>query len=145
MNDDSISENDLEKMIQGLSNQTYGSIIEDYADDNQNTSDDSSEQDSDPDHNIAEEISVSEALRRKGGYVTVKGQVIGYSQIYNMVSEVTITCSNCGYADKIDYSEKPVFRPPVKEISKCPREECIGIGHTLVAKMRYTTAMHIDL
>ncbi len=35
MNDDSISENDLEKMIQELSNRTYGSIVEDYADDNQ--------------------------------------------------------------------------------------------------------------
>ena len=31
MNDDSISENDLEKMIQGLSNQTYGSTVEDHA------------------------------------------------------------------------------------------------------------------
>ena len=52
---------------------------------------------------ISLKISVSEALRRKEGYVKVKGQVIGYSQIYNMVYEVTINCSNCGFFDKLDY------------------------------------------
>ena len=66
---------------------------------------------------------MSEALRRKEGYVKVKGQVIGYSEIYNMVSEVTINCSNCGFSDKIDYSKKPVFRSPVKEMAKCPRKD----------------------
>jgi DNA replicative helicase MCM subunit Mcm2 (Cdc46/Mcm family) len=146
MNDDSISdnENDLEKMIQDLSNQTYGSIVEDHADDNQDTSnDDSSGQD--PDQDLAEEISVSEALRRKNGYVKVRGQVIGYSEIYNMISEVTIACTNCGFSDTLDYSKKPVFRSPVKELAKCPRKECSVMGQTQMATMRYSTAMHIDL
>ena len=138
---DSNNEDDLEKMMLDLSSQTYGSIVEDHTNENQDILNDDTGQDPD----IAEEISVSEALRCKEGYVKVKGQVIGYSEIYNMISEVTINCSYCGYSDKIDCSRKPIFRSPVKEISKCPREECSGIGHTLVAKMRYTTAMHIDL
>ncbi|MGA7897539.1 MAG: hypothetical protein WCA39_01620, partial [Nitrososphaeraceae archaeon] len=146
MNDDSISENDLEKMIQGLSNQTYGSTVEDHAGNGQDTSDDdSSGQAPGPDPDIAEEISVSEALRRKEGYVKIKGQVIGYSEIYNMVYEVTISCSNCAFSDKLDYSKKPVFRSPVKEMAKCPRKVCGSMGKTLMANMRYTTAMHIDV
>ena len=146
MNDDSISENDLEKMIQGLSNQTYGSTVEDHAGNGQDTSDDdSSGQAPGPDPDIAEEISVSEALRRKEGYVKIKGQVIGYSEIYNMVYEVTISCSNCAFSDKLDYSKKPVFRSPVKEMAKCPRKVCGSMGQTLMANMRYTTAMHIDV
>ena len=112
---------------------------------NDTSDDDSGGQDADQDQGIAEEISVSEALRRKEGYVKVKGQVIGCSEIYNMISEVTIACSNCGFSDKIDYSKKPVFRSPVKEMSKCPRKDCSVMGQTLVANMRYTTAMHIDL
>ncbi len=84
-------------------------------------------------------------IKSKEGYVKVKGQVIGYSEIYNMISEVSITCSNCGFYDKIDCSKKPIFRSPVKDIAKCPRKECSVMGQTLTANMRYITAMHIDL
>lgn len=140
-NPDSNSENDLEKMMRDLSNQIYGSIVEDHANYNQVVSD----EDSGQNLSLAREISVSEALRCKEGRVKVQGQVIGYSEIYNMISEVTINCSNCGYSDKIDCSKKPIFRSPVKEIAKCPRKECSIQGQTLMANMRYTTAMHIDL
>ena len=130
-------------MMQELSGQTYGSTVEDHTDNIQDKSEDSNGQD--PNQDIAEEISVSEALRRKEGYVKVKGQVIGYSQIYNMVYEVTINCSSCGFSDKLDYSKKPVFRSPVKEMTRCPIKECGSMGQTLMANMRYITAMHIDV
>ena len=140
---DSINENNTDKMMQELSNQTYSSIVDEHTDNNYNDTHDSDDNAQNPE--IAEKISVSEAIRRKEGYVIVKGQVIGCSEIYNMISEIKINCSNCGLSDRMDYSKKPVFRSPVKEMSKCPRIDCNIMGQTLVAKMRYTTAMHIDL
>lgn len=141
---DSINENNVDRMMQELSNQTYGSTVDDHINNHHR---DAAENDDDNAQNqvIAEEISVSEALRRKEGYVKVKGQVIGCSEIYNMISEVTIACSNCGFSDKMDYSKKPVFRSPVKENTKCPRKDCSSMGQKLSANIRYTTAMHIDL
>ena len=81
-------------MMQELSNQTYSSIVDEHTDNNYNDTHDSDDNAQNPE--IAEKISVSEAIRRKEGYVIVKGQVIGCSEIYNMISEIKINCSNCG-------------------------------------------------
>ncbi|HEY7572871.1 MAG TPA: hypothetical protein VH796_16040 [Nitrososphaeraceae archaeon] len=141
----SINENTVDIMIQELSNQTYGSTVDDHTNNNNHHDAAENEDDNTQSLVISEEISVSEALRRKGGHVKVKGQVIGFSEIYNMVSEVTVVCSNCGFSDKMDYSKKPVFRSPVKENAKCPRKDCGSMSQKVSTNIRYTTAMHIEL
>jgi DNA replicative helicase MCM subunit Mcm2 (Cdc46/Mcm family) len=94
----------------------------------------------------AEEISVAEAIRRKKGYVRVKGQLMGYSSIYDMIVKVKLVCSNnCGFDKTIDYIEKPRFRSPVKELSKCPMKSCAEQGPTLKAECEYITTIDVEL
>lgn len=92
-----------------------------------------------------EELSVSEAIRRKKGYVRIKGQVIGHSSVYNMILKDKIRCDNCGFHNDIDYSKKPVFRSPYKELSKCPMKSCTEGGLTLRAIPEYTTTIDVEL
>jgi hypothetical protein len=96
--------------------------------------------------NIPEEISVSEAIRRKKGYVKFKGQLMGYSSIYDMIVKVKLKCSNdCGFDKTIDYTEKPRFRSPVKELGKCPVKSCAEEGLTLKSECEYITTIDIEL
>ena len=92
-----------------------------------------------------EELSVSEAIRRKKGYVRIKGQVIGHSSVYDMIVKVNIICDNCGFGDELDFSKKPIFRSPLKEISKCSSKSCKEEGLTLKATPEYTTTIDVEV
>jgi DNA replicative helicase MCM subunit Mcm2 (Cdc46/Mcm family) len=92
-----------------------------------------------------EELSISDAIRRKKGYIKIKGQVIGHSSVYNMIVKVKIRCDNCGFGDELDFSKKPIFRSPLKEISKCPSKSCKEEGLTLKATPEYTTTIDVEI
>ncbi|HEU4822480.1 MAG TPA: hypothetical protein VFS97_03565, partial [Nitrososphaeraceae archaeon] len=93
---------------------------------------------------IPEELAVSEALRSKTGYVKVKGQIVSQSSVYNMISAINLNCNNssCGYHNFLDYRNKPILQPPVKEVGKCPIcEERLGLR----AAYQYTSTVDIEL
>jgi hypothetical protein len=46
------------------------------------------------------ELSVSQTIREKQGYIKVTGQLIGQSLVYNMISAVNRDCYDCGYHDR---------------------------------------------
>jgi hypothetical protein len=72
------------------------------------------------DTSITRELSISQAIREKHGRISVKGQLIGQSSVYNMISAAVVDCDNCGYHRRVDCSGKPVFQPPVRNLHTCP-------------------------
>jgi hypothetical protein len=56
------------------------------------------------------ELSISQALRIKKGHVKVKGQLIGQSTVYGMISAIgNITCWSCGTINSGKDYKKPVL------------------------------------
>jgi DNA replicative helicase MCM subunit Mcm2 (Cdc46/Mcm family) len=92
------------------------------------------------------ELSVSQAIREKQGHIKVTGQLIGQSLVYNMISAVNRDCYDCDYHNKVEY-KRPLFRPPTKEIKKCPI--CSGGFNngnlTLKSSYEYFSTVDIEL
>ena len=95
------------------------------------------------DTSITRELSISQAIREKQGSISVKGQLIGQSSVYNMISAVDIDCDNCGYHNRIDFSEKPIFQSPIKNLHKCP--SCDAINFALKLAYEYISTVDIEL
>lgn len=97
------------------------------------------------------ELFVSQAIRQKQGYVKVTGQLIGQCPVYNMISAVNRDCYNCGYHDKLEYINKPLFKSPIKERGECPncckadRRPDTTISPTLKASYEYFSTVDIEL
>jgi DNA replicative helicase MCM subunit Mcm2 (Cdc46/Mcm family) len=94
------------------------------------------------DHKVVKELSVSQTIREKEGYIKVTGQLIGQSLVYNMISAVNRDCYNCGYHDKVEY-KRPLFKSPTKEIRKCPI--CSESSHSLEISCQYFSTVDIEL
>jgi DNA replicative helicase MCM subunit Mcm2 (Cdc46/Mcm family) len=92
---------------------------------------------------VPKQLSVSQALREKIGYVKVTGQLIGQSQVYNMIYAINFSCSNCNHSDRIDYGKKPLMRSLYRDLSKCPW--CDTPTLTLRATFNYCSTTDIEL
>lgn len=95
--------------------------------------------------NNKSEISVSEAIRKKKGYVKVKGRLVGQSPVYNRISEINRKCSNCGYEARLDYTDKPRFRSGIKEFDFCFKCDKENKFRSLRAEYEYVTTVDIEL
>jgi replicative DNA helicase Mcm len=88
------------------------------------------------------ELSVSQAIREKQGYIKVTGQLIGQSLVYNMISAVNRDCYYCGYHNKVEY-KRPLFKSPIKERTKCPK--CGGFDGSFTLKVGYEYFSTVDI
>jgi DNA replicative helicase MCM subunit Mcm2 (Cdc46/Mcm family) len=94
------------------------------------------------DTRITRELSISQAIREKQGCISVKGQLIGQSSVYNMISAAVVDCDSCAYHRRVDCSEKPVFQSPVRNLHKCP--DC-GESLAVKASCEYVSTVDIEL
>ena len=60
-----------------------------------------------------------------------------------MISAVDIDCDNCGYHNRIDFSEKPIFQSPIRNLHKCP--SCDAIDFALKLAYEYVSTVDIEL
>jgi DNA replicative helicase MCM subunit Mcm2 (Cdc46/Mcm family) len=94
---------------------------------------------------LPKELSVSQALREKSGYVKVTGQLIGQSSVYNMISAINLSCGRCGFHSSIDYGKKPITRSSYKEFNLCYSCTHEERGLTLKAEFDYCTTIDVEL
>src|SRR5437763_8674150 len=60
---------------------------------------------------LTEPISVAEAIRRSNGKVVVKGIIIGFSSVIQVVTQTEFECSKCGKSDSVLHNP-PLFSLP---------------------------------
>lgn len=92
------------------------------------------------------ELSIAKAKRKQKGHVKFRGKIIGISPVYNMIKSVDVQCSVCDYHNHITYA-RPMFKPHIKENSKCPKstDDLHGSGSTVVADYEYLSTLDIEL
>ena len=89
-------------------------------------------------------LSVSEAIRKKHGQVKVTGRLIGQSPVYNRISAIRRKCTQCGYENNLNYSNKPRFKSNIPEFDycfKCDEDKY----RSLKAEYEYVTTVDIEL
>jgi len=92
------------------------------------------------------ELSISEAKRKQKGHVKTRGKIIGISPVYNMIKSVDVQCSVCDNHNHVIYA-RPMFKPHIKENSKCPNsdDDLHGSGSTAVADYEYLSTLDVEL
>jgi hypothetical protein len=90
------------------------------------------------------ELSITKAKRER--LVKVRGKIIGISPVYNMIKSVDVQCTVCDYRDHVAYA-RPMFKPHLKERSKCPNtaDDIHGSGSTVVANYEYLSTLDLEL
>jgi hypothetical protein len=78
------------------------------------------EQGSESSSSLAEEASISEALRMHSGYVNVNGTISRLSQLQKLISSTSLNCINCGKLQKIEHDIPKTATLLNKERIKCP-------------------------
>ena len=90
------------------------------------------------------ELSVSEAIRKKEGYVEVTGRLIGQSPIYNRISAINQKCK-CGYERRLEYTDKPKFKSSIPEFASCFKCNNENEFPSLRSEYEYVTTVDIEL
>ena len=100
---------------------------------------------SDTSNDAITELSVSEAIRQKEGYVKVTGRLVGQSPIYNRISAINRKCSKCRYESRLDYSDKPKFKSAIMEFDSCFKCDEKNKFRSLRAEYEYVTTVDVEL
>jgi replicative DNA helicase Mcm len=71
---------------------------------------------------IIEKLSVSQAIRKNSGRISVTGTIIGVSRLFKMISNARLYCDKCGMSDEIIFNPIPISN--IKNI----KENCKSCG-----------------